>query len=236
MDRHLDRRTALRLAGLGIASTVAAPAVTGCGAALFNPATTAWFSTLTSSLSATLLANRFEDALKGNWAPWEKGRNDAVDAQRGDGYTHHSRQTYGDAIPPAIFISMHRGSVVNPMTDRLTVCVEGGTKHVVFDAWAWQTLAMFIDDLTKDKEGDDLARYRALCSTSLTPAGVTPVGSSTNYSRLLRYQARNGGVEFNLSTRSNGQTRVQIIVEGIPKSNGGPTIKEFTLPEKAAEI
>ncbi|MDI9914381.1 hypothetical protein [Rhodococcus sp. IEGM 1379] len=230
MDRLVDRRTALRVAGLGVASTVAAPALTGCAAAVFNPATIGWYGALTSSLGASLLATGLETAFKAGWESWKAGRDKILQAQQDEGFGWFDLDCYGDHIPPAIFSKALRTTESDPMSDRLIICVQGGEKYVAFDPWAWQTLAMFVDDLTKDREGDDLARYRALASTTLTPAGTAPTGSSTNYSQLLRYQARNGGVEFNASTQSNGQTRVQIIVEGIPKSNGGPTIKEFTLP------
>jgi hypothetical protein len=110
--------------------------------------------------------------------------------------------------------------------------VEGGSKCVVFDPWAWQALGQFADSMTVDRRGDDLAAYRRLCGLSLTPSGVTPeqTASPSGRAQLLSYQARNGNVEMVLSTDGNGKASVQVTTFGIPTASGEPTVKAFFLP------
>ncbi|MBW4781957.1 hypothetical protein KZO37_21580 [Rhodococcus fascians] len=129
-----------------------------------------------------------------------------------------------------------KGASPNPKTDRLVVLVEEGAQRVVFDAWAWQGLAMFTNDMTAGRTDDDLAAYRTLCSAALIPSDVASTDSSTpsGRSQFLSYQARSGQVELTRTTDADGNMEVQVTTFGIPTGDGDPTTRKFVLPEETA--
>ncbi|WP_156148971.1 hypothetical protein [Rhodococcus sp. MEB064] len=189
---------------------------------------------------ATLITENggaWDDGLKGQWESWTGGATDAYREQIDQGWGYAAGAMFGAALPPAAMFSCRRVSgVTDPKTDRLIVLVDGGAQRVVFDAWAWQGLSMFANDLTAGRTGDDLAAYRTLCSAALTPSGVAPEDNSSPSGRtqLLSYQARSGQVELLRSTDADGNTEVQVTTFGIPTGNDGPTVRSFVLPKETA--
>lgn len=224
------------MAGVG-ASNVTACAAPAMSLVFSGP----WLSNLTSTIGATLVtanAAKWWESTEGyiseTWKSWHGGAQEASRSQAAEGWTWRYPELYGDSLPPAIMFNCSLQEEFDPRTDRLVVLVDGGAKSVVFDAWAWQGLAMFAHDMTSERGGDDLAAYRTLCGAALTPSGVTPndVTSPSGRSQLLSYQARSGAVEMTRTTSADGAMQVQITTFGIPTSKGGPTVRSFTLPEE----
>ena len=122
------------------------------------------------------------------------------------------------------------------MTDRMVACVETGKKAVVFEAWAWQGLYMYVDNLIEGKSGADLTRLQTLCALSLLPSGTEPnSGTSPNKTvGWMTYLTHNGSVEIAYVAEPDGTRSALITAEGIPDENNRPTIKKFTLPAAAA--
>lgn len=241
---QMSRRNAFKFSGAVALGATASSLATGCNVAAVGGASAIfnanWVSSLTSSLGATLITavggDWYED-LSGAWQSWQAGGKAAYEEQRAAGWPFPDGQFFGASLPPA---SMYRCAKQNtgwdPKTDRLVVLVEGGAQRVVFDAWAWQGLSMFADDLTAGRTGDDLAAYRTLCSAALTPSGVAPTDNSTpsGRSQILSYQARSGSVELARTTDADGKIEVQVTTFGIPTGSDGPTVRSFVLPEETA--
>ncbi|WP_157931841.1 hypothetical protein [Mycobacteroides abscessus] len=216
---------------------MAAIPTTSCAAPAATTAiSSSWLSQLGNAVAAGLIVEGAKAALPELWRSWQGSRQAAYDSLRDDGYPWVSNYQYGDSVPPAIFFSVSRKELKDTSSDLLVFCVESGA-HIAFVPWAWQALVMCINDLTSGKEGDTLSGFRALCKISLIPAAIIGgVNSPLGYSELLSYKARNGEVELNRSMQSDGSTRVQIIATGIPVANGGPTMREFTLPKPTPTI
>jgi hypothetical protein len=211
-------------------AAAAGSALAGCASPALAIPTQGWLSSMTAALSASLIANRVDDALTGVWEDWQAGRLTACAEQAEEGYEFTSRACYGDEIPPAIIFSTSKQATENINTDRMIVGVSGGAESVVFDPWAWQALYLFVSEYTKGKTGDDLEGFRALCRISLVPSGtISSSSTATGRSELLTYKTRNGEVEMNRRTLQSGATSVQVVATGIPTQQRRATVKEFTL-------
>ncbi len=238
-----NRRLLMKSAGIAAIAGVGASNVSACAVApAINLAFSAsWLSNLTSTIGATVITTNAaawwesaESFISDSWRSWQGGAVKAGEIQVDEGWKVVRSGMYGDSLPPATMFDCSRQEEPDPRTDRLVVLVNGGARSVVFDAWAWQGLAMFAHDMTSEREGDDLAAYRTLCGAALTPSGVAPhdVTSPSGRSQLLSYQARSGAVEMTRTTSADGAMQVQITTFGIPTSKGSPTVRSFTLPEE----
>lgn len=166
-DGSISRRALFRAGGAAVAGLTIG-AVPGCAAPVaFNPATVAWFAKFATAVGASVIATRVNEAITGAWSAWSAGRDRAWAEQSEQGFTWRASDQYGDAVPPAVFTKALRTEEHDPFSDRLVVLVDTGNKSVVFEPWAWQTLWMFIDDMTAGRSGDDAAAYRG--SDSIGP-------------------------------------------------------------------
>lgn len=238
----VDRRTAFRLGAAGglaaltasVAASCAVPAAgPAVGAAVGAVITSTWFSNMTSALAAGVLTLGAEQALDPAWSAWQEGLNRSIneEAERGHGY--HYQAYCADAVPPALLVRTLKTEDDDPTTDRMIALVNGGAESVAFDPWAWKALCFFVADLTTDKSGDTLAGYQALCRISLLPNATvsTSVATDSGRSELLAYKTRNGEVEMNRRTNSDGTTTVQVVATGIPSAADSATTREFEIPD-----
>lgn len=223
MSATLSRRTLIGVAttvplvALATASCAAAPAVT----AVFNPVVDSWLVDLAVGIGATALGAKLSEGLDDLWADWTQPIKDTVFEQSDYVYS----TLYGHPVPPVLLVGLC-GEKINPATDRLAAYVDAGKSAVIFEPWAWQCLAHFINEFTGERTGDDLAAYRALLALSLAPSGVaaetdeSPEGSV----EYITYQARNGTVEI-----SRLDSRVRISVSAIPTEDDEPTVRTYDL-------
>jgi hypothetical protein len=208
------------------------PAVSGVSAIAAT-----WFSDMSAALAAGLITSGVDFVLDAAWSAWQDGLYKTFAAEKEAGYKYFMHEHCGDGVPPALMSRSLVTDEPDPTTDRLIVCVNGGAEYVAFDPWAWKALYFFIDDLTKDKEGDTLAGYQALCRISLIPNAPPEPGKETGSGRseLLEYKTRNGTVEMNRRTNPDGTTTVQVTATGIPSADGTSTTRDFDIPEGYSE-
>lgn len=236
----LARRELLRLAPAVAVAGALTPAVSGCQAAaaaglVFD---SGWLSTVSASVAASAITaagskwmKAAGETFEGAWKSWTGGALEVADDQAKQGWGYFANIAYGNGIPPAVMIAASRGNGFDPKTDRLIVVVGGGAKAVVFDAWAWQGLGLFIHDMTNGRSGNDLAAYQTLCSVALLPSDVNPTDQSSpsGRSQILSYQSRNGAVELTRTTNEDGSTQVQVMSLGFPTAKGQPTTRSYKL-------
>jgi hypothetical protein len=239
--RGIDRRRLMTVACASLVGAGALTSLTSCAATVFNPAVDGWLTQLGSAILADVVQDVTQGGLDAVLSAWTSNVSTTVNSTvspDADGnaptYVFYNSEALAHAVPPTVLIQLSQSqNSYDPMTDGLLACVNGGSSSVVFDAWAWQALFMFINDLTSGKSGADLAGFQALCVLSLIPSGtqpqtgVTPDGSAG----WMSYVARGGNVE--LVWYDQGGT-VQITADGIPDANGNTTVKSYTLPTQSA--
>lgn len=201
----------------------------------FNPAFGGWLADLAKTIAADEAGHFLEGRLKGLWDSWTGGAKEASDAQAEAGYRYFE-QAWAHPKPPTVFFAAHAGTseAGDPMSDRLIACVNEAEAAIVFEAWAWQALSMFVHDLTHSKTGQDLAVYQDVCVMSLIPSGTTPTTGTSdgNVIEWMTYETRNGYVEIDRIQESNSSTSVLVTATGFPDENREPTKRKFTLPTK----
>ncbi|KZE91946.1 hypothetical protein AVP41_01496 [Microbacterium sp. TNHR37B] len=234
----INRRSLLTTAAVGSLAALSTTALAGCAAPAVAPVLTGasgigatWLADMTAALAAGAIVAAVSDPLKDAWQKWEKGRQRAYAEEGERGHQYVTQACYGDSVPPAMMFASCQAKEADVSSDRFIVCVKGGEEYVGFDPWAWQALYLFIDDLTKGKEGDTLAGFRALCKISLIPSATISSSSVTESGRsqLLSYKTRNGEVEMNRRTNSDGSTTVQVVSTGIPSASSVTTTREVNL-------
>ncbi len=233
----VSRRTTLRwgAAAAVTASTIGLSSCTAAArAAVFNPATKDWLTELARSIAAIQIEKALDKGLKGIWEAWSENTEETIDEATGG--EKHWYSAWAHPVPPVVMISLSATKQGDPMRDRLVACVNEGRQSVVFEAWAWQALSMFLHDLTQDKTGADLAMVRSLCQLTLVPSGVAPKtgGSPAGTVDWMAYQARNGEVEITRIVEPDGSASAIVTAEGIPDADQNPVKKKFTLPTGAA--
>jgi hypothetical protein len=122
------------------------------------------------------------------------------------------------------------------MHDHMVACVDYGESAIVFKAWAWQSLAMFVHDLTHGKSGETLVQARDLCVLTLIPSGVRPSYGRSPEGTVgwMTYESRNGIVEI-AEIRRSGTSRIGVVTAyGMRDDNGQPTTRSFQLPRHAS--
>jgi hypothetical protein len=239
--RQCRRRQLLR-AGLAMPAVAATGALlTACGAAavpvaetvVFNPAVDGWLANLAGAVAAELVGDSLEASLKGTWKKWGPNILDFIETLPKLWYWDG---LYGHPKPPAVLLQINPTDVSDPMTDQMLACVDNGNAGVVFDAWAWQALAMLVNDRVTRAAKQDQAGVRDLCALTLIPSGTSPKRQSSpaGVVQTMAYEARNGSVEIDLLT-VNGQKNAIIRVSGMTSDSGsGALEKQFVLPTKAA--
>jgi hypothetical protein len=133
---------------------------------------------------------------------------------------------WADQVPPVVMAQVSQARQGDPKTDLLVACVDTGKTAVIFQPREWQTLALYVDDLTKNRTGTELDKARTLCLRRLIPSGTIP---HTGPSGTLTYQARDGTVEVALTQDPEGRP-VGTITASTPLESGPPLRKSFTLP------
>lgn len=237
--KGLDRRRFLQAAGasatvLGAGAGMAAcaaPAAVPVAEVAFNPATWTWLEDLATGVGAALASNAIQKGFEGIWSAW----TDNVKARVNDvvkDYPYFNDDAYVHVVPPTALIGASKGKEINPMTDAMLACVNNGQNSVLFEPWAWHTLALFVNELTAKKTGEDLAGFQALCLISLIPSGVQPQqGQSTaGLVNWMSYGTRNGTVEIATVKEPDGSLSGTITTTGIPDVNGHPLLKKYALP------
>lgn len=236
----LSRRRLLAVSGYSALAVAAGGLAAGCvrpPAAAFNPATQNWLADLAKAIAADAVANILDGGLKRAWSAWTDGVHKSVEAQ--PDYPYHDPTGWVHGLPPTALLGVTREKYGgrNPLDDRLVACVQGGRKAVVFEAWAWQALAMFVHDMTNGRQGADLAAYQTLCALCLVPSGVRPAsgGSPQGSVGWLTYNAKVGEVELARFEEPDGSVTVSVKAKAIPDGSGHPTRKKFTLPTEPAD-
>ncbi|WJY93392.1 hypothetical protein CFAEC_13020 [Corynebacterium faecale] len=228
----INRRDLLRLASTVPLLMVGGSSISACGKAPSASIGPTWFTSFGTMVLAPLIADGASKALSSGWSAWEEGRRELISYVGENGWNFISNSTLGDQVPPALIFRACRDQMSNPATDLLVVGVNQCRESVIFEPWAWQALYLFVNDLTHDKKGDDLAGFQALCKISLLPSGVSDTtATATGRSTLMGYRTRNGSVEMNRRTGEEGETIVQVTATGIPTSEGLPTVRDFVLPK-----
>jgi len=211
--------------GLGTAGCASAPA------AVFNPAVDGWLAQIGIAVGATVISNLVSDGLKDAWRLWRPGVNKTIGKQASGSYGWHSASGWLHPVPPVAAFSTSTGRYANPMTDRLVACVDNGASAVVFQAWAWQSLFIFIHELTNGKAGDQLAQARDLCVLTLIPSGTRPDYGQSPRGTVgwMTYKSRNGAVEIARVSTSDGSNGI-VTAYGMLDAGGKPTSRTFRLP------
>jgi hypothetical protein len=247
----IDRRRFLHLAGGVSASAVAVGALgslaacaaaptagaTAAGAAgsAFNPAITGWLSQIAVGIAANEIGDLFKGAVSKRWQAWQKNVKNNAATLLGDDWWY-TQTAYGHAGPPTVLIAIGGGKDIDPMRDRLYAAVENGESAVIFDAWAWQGLSLYVHDLSNGKQGEDLNRMRMLSALSLVPSGTRPRRGQSPKKTVdwMTYQTRNGVVEIARIQEAGGAATAIVTAEGVPNADGKPTVKQYKLPTQAA--
>ncbi|WP_229067643.1 hypothetical protein [Actinoplanes sp. DH11] len=232
----MARRDLLKYSSLAVGAVALGASTTGCSllGATFNPAINGWLSQIGISIGANLSADGLVNGFQGAWKKWGDGVKKLIeDAPK----EYRYRETWCHDGPPVILggtsDDLDHG---DPMNDSLVACVEDGTKAVVLEAWAWQAVAMYINDLTADKEDDDLAQARRFCALSLIPCGTDPQSGEAPAGTFgyISYPAINGQVEIAWAKNTDGTRYAHITATGIPDKDGQAVAKRFDLPTAAA--
>jgi hypothetical protein len=237
--RLLNRRSILKSAGLGCLMLGSAGLITSCEAAAFSPAILDWLSQLGTSIAATEIENIAEGGLKAAWQKWGPGVEAAI-ANQPSSYGYDYPNGWVHPKPPVALVGVSRtksyDAGVDPYTDRLLACVEGGRKVVVFEAWAWQTLSSFVNSFTNGLTGDDLAHAQDLCVSGVIPCATrqkTQTGESPEGTvGWMTYNTLLGYVEISWAIQSDNTYNGTLTATGILDANGNPTVKSFPLPSQ----
>jgi len=209
----------------------------GVAAVAFNPAMVDWLAQLGLSIGAAEIEKLVDLSVRAGWHAWTQHVERVRYQQAAGSNSWYSDLSLLHPLPPVVMFSLSKSKAGDPMTDRLVSCVDTGKRAVVFDAWAWQSLFMFINSLTAEKTGSDLARYRQLCVLTLIPSGTRPSSGRSPAGTVgwMTYESRNGAVEIARVRDPDGATRGIVTAYGIPKADGSPTEVTFTLPTEASE-
>jgi len=230
-----DRRRFLQVAGASATALGAGVGMAACAAGAaevtFNPATLTWLSDLATAVGAAVASNAIQKGFEGIWSSWTDNVNARVNDVVKD-YPYFSDDAYVHVVPPTALVAASKGKDWDPMTDAMLACVNNGQKAVLFEPWAWQTLAYFINELTAKKTGEDLAGFQALCLISLIPSGTQPQEgqSIAGLVNWMNYATRNGAVEIARVKEPDGSISGTITATGIPDVNGHPLLKKYALP------
>ena len=195
-----------------------------------------WLRRLAIAIAATEITNILNGGLEGTaWAAWDTGVETLLeDALAAIILTADSRYVAGtrgaepvfppgsmgkqkgfipgnvgwaQMVPPVVMAQVSKTRHGDPRTDELVACVDTGKTNVIFKPWAWQTLWLYVRELTKNRTGAELETMRTLCLRRLIPSGRLPNSAGNT----LTYQALDGTVVIELITGSGG-TRVGVII------------------------
>jgi len=236
----IERRRFLQISGASALALGTAGLVTSCATAAavaFNPALTDWLAQLGLAIGAAEIEKLIDLSVRAGWHAWTRHVGDVVYQQTAGSHSWYSYVSLLHPLPPVVMFSTSKSRAGDPMTDRLVSCVDTGEHVVVFESWAWQSLFMFINSMTAQRTGSDLARYRQLCVLTLIPSGTRPSSGSSPAGTVgwMTYESRNGAVEVARVRDPDGSERGIITAYGIPKADGSPTEASFTLPTHASE-
>lgn len=218
--------------GLASCSKAAKAAET---AAAFNPAIReyGWLDKIATDVAATAVENVITGGLKDIWHAWTGPVKKKVSEQVA--YPWLTDSAWVHTVPPVVLVGMSKSNKSDPMSDALLACVNTGKDAVLLEPWAWQAVSMFINELTTNKTGADLAGFQALCVLSLIPS-APPQQENNPKLRVgwMTYQTRNGTVEIDKVVEPDGSTSAIITAHGIPDADHKPSAKKYQLPTKAA--
>lgn len=237
------RRTLIK-SGLGALAVGGAPLLQGCAAtaapvvasAAEAAAPTAaglasWFSSVTSGVAASLIADSFKEVFKSGWEAFQEPTTAAISKQVDSGYTWFTTKVWGHEVPQASFVACHKAEAGDPATDRLLVThTDGG--QVVFESWAWRGVLAFIEKVSEKKKGDDLIHVQQLLAKTVLPHGpATSSGVTKNGTAAwVTYPARDGEVEVVTVKTEGAPNKVTVATTGFfSGSYGKSTLKTFQL-------
>ena len=168
----IGRRSFLRTVGVGCLAAGAAASVTSCSAVpapapapavAFNPATTEWLADLARAVAATEVENITEGGLRATWSKWGPGVRNLVDSWAAQ-FPAHQPTGWVHPVPPVAMVALSKGKTPDPMSDGLLACVQDGEDAVFLSAPAWQTLAMFVHEITPAARAAMIWRRRGRCA------------------------------------------------------------------------
>ena len=130
--------------------------------------TTLWgiFWRVQSSLQALLLAQAANTWNLAQFLPWQRAGSYPAELAGAILFRQSSWCRYRRRAPV-------------PHTILLVAFVNTGYQYVVLKPWAWQTLLMFVHNLTSNQSGAGLDIAKAGCALSLLPSGVRPVSGQS---------------------------------------------------------
>lgn len=124
----------------------------------------------------------------------------------------------------------------DPMSDGMAMVVNKGVDGVHLPAWAWQTMAMFCEGITRGKSREDRARLIALLTLSLAPVS-SETHQDTSWAHAVAYvpyMSHLGPVDIAKVENPNHSFDGLIKVSGFPDKDNLPTVWDYKLPTRAA--
>lgn len=217
-----------------------------------------WVQQLALGVGAAVIADIVKGGLRRAWPAWEPEVDDAmgdilegavlaagaITGTSGEHLEPSSISTlatrrfipggvgWGHPVPPVVMVQVSQTRAGDPTTDLLVAFVNTGYQYVVLKPWAWQTLLMFVHNLTSNQSGAGLDIAKAGCALSLLPSGVRPVSGQSPEGTVdwVTYKSRNGTVEISRVQGSNTSTTGVITASAIQDGNGQPLVMSFGLP------
>lgn len=221
----------------------------------FSPKIPDWLQQISIAVGAGVITEILTRGLKRAWPAWEPeiggsleeilaGAAIAADsAVSGDGHlsgglisTMAARRFipggigWGHPVPPVIMVQVSQTPHGDPATDLLVTFVNTGSQRIVLKPWAWQTLLMFVHNLTDGQSGASLDIARAGCALSLLPSAVRPSSGHSPEGTVdwVTYHSRNGWVE--ISRQASDTSTGVITASAIQDSRGKLLSMRFSLP------
>jgi hypothetical protein len=224
----------------------------------FSPLIPNWLQQLAVSVGAAQITRILNGGLRRFWPAWEPEVDVAVeeilvaeifvaDAYSGISGGRLSPRSFstqakhrfvpggvgwGHPVPPVVMVQISQTRAGDPATDHLVAFVNTGRQHVVLKPWAWQTLLMFVHELTSGQSGAGLDVAKAGCALSLLPSGVRPITGQSPEGSVdwVTYKSRNGTVEISRVQESNSSATGVITASAIQDTTGQPLRMSFNLP------
>lgn len=245
-SEQVARRTLLG----GVLATAMAPALSGCqvvGSAVSNPAVSGWLGQLSATVGANIVTDLSKEGADEAAEAWLTGFWKFYEKWFPERFANHAACVFAkayrsEASPAFLLVATVTAAgeckklPADPLNDGCGVIINKGKDGFHLPSWAWQTLVMFSEEMTRGKRDADLQQMKKLLSVALAPTSSKTKRDKSWASAVayVSYMTHLGPVDIAKVENPDHSHRGLVKVSGLPDKVGAATVWEYPIPTEAA--
>lgn len=231
-------------------ATAIAPGLSGCqvlAPIVRNPAVSGWLGQLSATVGANIVTDLSKGGVDETAKAWSTGVRKLYQQwfpkRAADQAGCIVTKAYRSGASPAFLLVATLAAAgecrklsADPLKDGCGVVINKGKDGFHLPSWAWQTLVMFSEEMTRGKRDADLQQMKKLLSVALAPTSSKTKRDKSWASALayVSYMTHLGPVDIAKVENPDHGHRGLVKVSGFPDKVGAATVWEYPIPTEAA--